>query len=344
MEGPDNDRWRGAFTVDRLGRHGYTVRLGRPLRHLAARPPAPDRGRAGRRRRPADRRRAGRDGRRPARDRATTRAPTAWHVGERSPGAEAGERARRGPRRRARRPRPGAHAAAFATVAPELELVVDRERAALLRLVRAVPALARRRTPAGTARCATSSARLPYVARHGLRRPLPAADPPDRPRRTARARTTRTERRPGRPRQPVGDRRRRGRPHRGPPGARHARRLRRAASTRRARARHRGRARHRVPVLARPSVGRASTRSGSGAARTARSSTPRTRPRSTRTSTRSTSRRDDWRALWDELPRRRSRSGSTSGVRDLPRRQPAHQAVRVLGVADRDGQGRSIRR
>ena len=43
---------------------------------------------------------------------------------------------------------------------------------------------------AGTARFSDVEARLPYVARHGLRRPLPAADPPDRPEPSARGRTT----------------------------------------------------------------------------------------------------------------------------------------------------------
>ena len=74
--------------------------------------------------------------------------------------------------------------------------------------------------------------------------------------------------------------------------------------------------------------------------------TPRTRPRSTRTSTRSTSGRSDEptaRALWeackdDPRPLDRPRRAH------LPGRQPAHQAVRVLGVADRRRAGRAPRR
>ena len=84
---------------------------------------------------------------------------------------------------------------------------------------------------------------------------------------------------------------------------------------------------------ARPPLG-PSIRSGSPPARTARSRTRRTRPRSTRTSIRSTSTptagpgHEVLRVVrfWME-PRRAH----------LPRRQPAHQAADVLGVADRRG-------
>ena len=80
-----------------------------------------------------------------------------------------------------------------------------------------------------------------------------------------------------------------GRPHRGAPRARHPRRLRRAR--RRAPASSVSPSRSTSRSSARPIIrGCASTRSGSGTARTAPSSTRRTRPRSTRTSTRSTSR------------------------------------------------------
>ena len=111
-----------------------------------------------------------------------------------------------------------------------------------------------------------------------------------------------------------------------PSRARHARRLRRGSSRAARAARHRARARHRLPVLARPSVGAASTPSGSGTGPTARSSTPRTRRRSTRTSTRSTSRREDWRGALGGAARASSSSGSTSGVRifrvDNPHTKP----------------------
>ncbi len=73
----------------------------------------------------------------------------------------------------------------------------------------------------------------------------------------------------GRPRQPVGDRRRRGWPHRDPPRPRHDRRL-RPPRRDRARARARDRARLRDPVLARSSLARASTPSGSRGGPTAR--------------------------------------------------------------------------
>ncbi len=68
-------------------------------------------------------------------------------------------------------------------------------------------------------------ARLPYVAEHGLRRPLPAADPPDRPRLPQGA-EQHAHPRPERPGQPLGDRRSRGGPYRDPSRARHDRGLR----------------------------------------------------------------------------------------------------------------------
>ena len=150
----------------------------------------------------------------------------------------------------------------------------------------------------------------PYVAAHGLRRPLPAADPPDRPRRTARARTTRADAGPDDPGSPWAIGAADGGHTADPPGARHARRTsdRLVAAAREHG--HRDRARPRLPVLARPSVGDASTPSGSARAPTARSSTPRTRPRSTRTSTRSTSRRADWRGAVGRAARASSASGS----------------------------------
>ena len=79
------------------------------------------------------------------------------------------------------------------------------------------------------------------------------------------------------------------------------------------------------------------------AARTARSSTPRTRRRSTRTSSTSTSTARRCPSIWYAharhvpalvRPRRE----------DVPRRQPAHQAVPVLGVGDRRGADAAPRR
>ena len=207
---------------------------------------------------------------------------------------------------------------------------------ALLGLVRAVPALDRRRRHARHVRDAEGC--LDYVAELGFDvLYLPPIHPIGRAFRKGPNNTPTAG--AGRPGQPVGDRRpRRAATRRSIPSS-----ARSPTSTdfvaRRAGARHRGRARHRVPVLARPPVGHASTPSGSGTGPTARSSTPRTRRRSTRTSTRSTSRATDWRALWEALRdvfllldrARRPR---------LPRRQPAHQAVRRSG----SGASREVKR
>ena len=70
------------------------------------------------------------------------------------------------------------------------------------------------------------------------------------------------------------------------------------------------------------------------------SSTPRTRRRSTRTSTRSTS-TEPTGAGCGRSCARSCCFWIDRGVRDLPRRQPAHQAARVLGVADHRGPARS---
>ena len=177
--------------------------------------------------------------------------------------------------------------------------------------------------------------------RDGLRRALPAADPSDRPRAAqgteqhARCAARRCRAARGRSARPKAGTRR---------SIRQLGTLEdfRACVQRARSAGHRGRARHRVPVRAGPSVRRASTRSGSGSRPTAPCSTRRIRRRSTRTSIRSTSRPTTGAALWDELKSvfdvldRRGRA-------HLPRRQPAHQAVRVLGVGDRRGQSASIR-
>ena len=122
------------------------------------------------------------------------------------------------------------------------------------------------------------------------------------------------------------------RPRRHPPRPRHLRglrRLRRARPTSSAsRSRSTSRCRPRPTTRGSPS-----TRSGSPPAPTAPSPTPRTRRRSTRTSTRSTSTTTP-RA---STPRCCGSSGYWMSPRraDLPRRQPAHQAGRVLGVAAR---------
>ena len=102
------------------------------------------------------------------------------------------------------------------------------------------------------------------------------------------------------------------------------------------------RSRSTSPTRRRPTIPTcASIRSGSGTGPTARSSTPRTRRRNTRTSTRSTSSRSDWQALWQRAEARH-RVLDRPRREDLPRRQPAHQAVPVLGVGARARSSGSI--
>ena len=154
--------------------------------------------------------------------------------------------------------------------------------------------------------------------------------------RTARAATTRSTAGAGRPGQPLGDRRGGGRPHRGPPRARHARRL-RPAGRARPRARRRDRARLRDPVLARPPV-------AEGAPRVV----PPPAGRDAQV------RREPAQALPGHLQRQlrlRGLAGALGGAArrrplldrprraGLPRRQPAHEAGAVLGVADRRRSG-----
>ena len=123
--------------------------------------------------------------------------------------------------------------------------------------------------------------------RHGLRRDLPAADPPDR-RGEPQGRQQHAHPDARRRRLALGDRQQGRRARRHPPRPRHVRGLRRVRGAGHER-RPGGGARLRAPGRSRPPVGRPSTRSGSPPAPTAPSPTPRTRRRSTRTSTRSTS-------------------------------------------------------
>ena len=176
--------------------------------------------------------------------------------------------------------------------------------------------------------CRASQSSSPRARRARLRRPLPAADPPDRRARTARAPTTRSSpaRRPG---TPVGDRRRDRRPRRAPPRPRHDGRLRRAR--------------------ARPRASTASTSrwtSRSSARPTTRGCTEHPewfnrRPDGTLKYAENPPKKyqdiynvnfdcEDWRGLWEALRDvvlllgRARRQG-------LPRRQPAHQAARRSG-------------
>ena len=102
-----------------------------------------------------------------------------------------------------------------------------------------------------TARSRTSQASS-FASRDGLRRALPAADPPDRRASTARARTTPPRAEPGDPGSPWAIGARGGRPHGDPPRARHARRLRPTSSRRGAGAASRSRSTS--PSSARPTT------------------------------------------------------------------------------------------
>ena len=157
-------------------------------------------------------------------------------------------------------------------------------------LVRVLPALhrrARRDRPRGARHVRHRGQGARPGRGDGLRRGLPAPDPPRRHRAPQGPQQLRA-RRAGRRRLAVGDRLGRGRARRDRPRAGHdggLRRVRRSARTTSA-----WRSRSTSRCSARPTTrGSRSTRSGSPCAPTARSPTRRTRRRSTRTSTRSTS-------------------------------------------------------
>ena len=200
---------------------------------------------------------------------------------------------------------------------------------ALQRLVRAVPALARHRAGEPRHVRATSTTRLAYVAAMGFDVLYLPPIHPDRRDATARAATTRPTPEPGDSGSPWAIGGAGGRPHGDPPRARHARRLRRARR-RGARARHRDRARHRLPVLARPPVGHRAPRVVPAAAR--RHDPVRREPAEevpghlpVRLRERRLARRCGT-ALLDVV-----RVLDRAGRAHLPRRQPAHQAVRRSG-------------
>ena len=172
--------------------------------------------------------------------------------------------------------------------------------------------------------------------RAGLRRPVPAARSIRSARRSARARTTTWSGEPGRSRQPVGDRLGGRRAHRDPPRPRHARGLRApGAPRRRARAsRWRSTSRSSARPTTRgsrehPEWFRAPPRRHDPVRREPAQEVPGHLP--ARLRDRGLARR------CGRAARACSCSGSSHGVRDLPRRQPPHEAVRVLGVADRRG-------
>ena len=105
---------------------------------------------------------------------------------------------------------------------------------------------------------------------------------------------------------------------------------------------HRAGPRPGVPVHARPPVGHRAP----GVVRPppGRHDPVRREParRSTRTSTRSTSRATDWQGLWNGAGRRHPLLDRHRRD-DLPRRQPAHQGLRLLGVGDRHDPPRAPR-
>ncbi len=229
-------------------------------------------------------------------------------------------------------PSPRAHSGPFGRLEAPYGADLPGRCAALQHLVRAVPALGRRR--------ARRARHLARCRARGCRWSRPWASTCCTSRRSirsaacsARAATTRSTTEPGDVGSPWAHRRRRGRPQgdsarprdagglpppgrRGPgPGAR-------------------DRDGHRLPVRTRPSLREGASRSGSAGGPTAACSTPRTRRRSTRTSIPSTSRAKTGRASGANS-RACSTTGSREGVHDLPGRQPAHQG------RSRSGNGRS---
>ncbi len=181
---------------------------------------------------------------------------------------------------------------------------------------------------------------LPRVRGARLRRALPAADPSDRPH-EPQGPQQRAEGAARRSRQPVGDRQRARRPRRDRSGARHRQAV-RAARQGREEARHRDRARLRHPVLARPSV--ADRAPGVVPPSPGRDAEVRGEPAEALPGhlQRQLRLRGLARSV-EGAARRRARLGRARRHR-LPRRQPAHEAARVLGVADRRGARRESRR
>ena len=298
--GPEPDRWLATVVPDREGLLDLPRRgVERPAGHLAARRRGEGRGRPGRRgpgQRPRGGRPAARPGRRGGRRRARATRVAAAAAALRDTSLELTV---------ADRPRAGAGAAGVPARAPRARAghAVPRVRGlgrpaagALRLLVRVLPALRGpgRRRQADPRHLRHRAGPAARDRRHGLRRRLPAADPPDRhgqpqgPEHHAVPRRQPARDRPGRRRLAVGDRQRRGRPRRRPPAAGHDGGL---PGLRRPhpRAGHGGGAGLRAAGRARPPLGRRATRSGSPPSPTARSPTRRTRRRSTRTSTRSTS-------------------------------------------------------
>ena len=204
----------------------------------------------------------------------------------------------------------------------------------------------RARPPTSRARHGTFDdvieARLPYVAEHGLRRSVPAADPSDRPR-AAQGPQQRAHGQPRRCR------------------AAHGRSARRRAVTRRSIRELGTLDDFRRLVARRPRRTASQSRSTSRFRRApdhpyvkAHPEWFRWRPDGTVQYAENPPKKyqdiyplnfesEDWPALWEEL-RRRLHVLDRPGRAHFPRRQSAHQAVRVLGVGDRRGEARASRR
>ena len=211
--------------------------------------------------------------------------------------------------------------------------------------VRSARARARRRPRCSAASApGTSSSRAPSAASRASRRCCRSSPSSASTSSTSR-RSTRSAQRAqgpqqhaaregGRPGQPVGDRLGGGRPRRDPSRARHARRLRPARRGREG-ARPRDRARLRDPVLARPPVAEGASRVVPAPAR--RDDQVRREPAQEVPGHRQ--RRLGVRGLARAVGGAARRRPALDGARhpDLPRRQPAHEAAAVLGVADRRG-------
>ena len=292
---PEPDRWLATVVPDREGLLDLPRRgVERPAGHLAARGRGEDRGRTGRRG-AGQRPRGGRPAARPRRRRGRRGAPRRRRprrppsLRDTIPGADRPGRAGAG-----RRPAAGTctstPCASWSPRRPRLRGVGRPAAGSLRLLVRVLPALRgprRRRHSPRTARFATAAGPAAGGRRDGLRRRLPAADPPDR-HGEPQGPQQHPDPRAGRRRLAVGDRQRRGRARRRPPAAGHDGRLQRLRRPH-PRAGHGGGAGLRPAGGAGPPVGQRRTRSGSPPSPTARSPTRRTRRRSTRTSTRSTS-------------------------------------------------------
>ena len=219
----------------------------------------------------------------------------------------------------------------------ELTVVADRVRARFASWYELFPR-SEGRTPGRHGSFADVIERLPEIARMGFDVVyLPPIHPIGRTARKGPDNALSAS--PGDPGSPwaIGGRRR---PHGHPCRARHDRRLSGAGRGSRA-PRPRGGARPGHPVLARSPLGARAPGMVLPAAGRHRSSTPRIRPRSTRTSIPLNFSCPAWESLWDALLTV-VLHWVGAGRPDLPRRQPAHQAARLLGVAHRPRCRRAI--